>query len=84
MSRYFNLTYQAVLGAFFLFATYRVPVDLYPFFLSAFEDVAVGRWIAMAAAVLCSSLCFTAAMVCGIRFARTLRALRKQPLPSNE
>lgn len=75
MSRYFNLTYQAVLGAFFLFATYRVPVDLYPFFLSAFDDVA---------AVLCSSLCFTAAMVCGIRFARTLRALRKQPLPSNE
>ena len=84
MSRYFNLTYQTVLGGFFAFATYRVPVDLHPVFLSVWADVGGGRWIAMAAAVLCSSLCFTAAMVCGIRFARTLRALKKQPLPSNE
>ena len=84
MLKYMQLTYQSLLGAFFLFATYRVPVDLHPVFLSAWADAAGGKWLAMVASALCSAVCFTAAMVCGVQFARSLRTLREQPLPDNE
>ena len=38
MIKYMNLNYQVILATFFLFATYRVPVDLYPVFSSTWAS----------------------------------------------
>ena len=65
MSRYFNLTCQAVGGGLCLFATYVVPLDLHPVFLSAWDDVAGGKWFAIVASALCSTVCFTGARLWG-------------------
>ena len=74
MPRYFNLAYYVIIGCFFLFATYRVPVDLYPVFSSTWDDVAGGGWFAVVASALCSAVCFNAAVLCGVQLVRTLRS----------